>query len=392
MEKESILNQIMTKNQLQNLVNLNIVAIADQLFNNLNAREKDVLTRRFGLHGQKRETLESIGGQHGLTRERIRQIESGSINKVRKYPELEQAIGQLRQSIAQLLAGHGGMMSQDHLFTTLQQLSKAGVEPQVFNNYLHFLTSKVLQDEIVKVSNANYFNRLFKLRHQSLDHLEAVAKELLTVIQNKKQLLSTSELIDTVKTLSTYQSNQNKFVSNQIDLGDLVPVEGVVVTDRAIYAFLQALTDVEQNKFGFWGHKAWREVNPKTINDKIYLVLKYNGQPMYYGDIAQKISELGFDHKKVNTATTHNELILDDKYILVGRGLYGLKEWGYKQGTVADVIADILADASQTLNKQEITDRVLKQRLVKQTTINLALMNKDRFNKTGEGKYQLKQN
>ena len=209
MEKESILNQIMTKNQLQNLVNLNIVAIADQLFNNLNAREKDVLTRRFGLHGQKRETLESIGGQHGLTRERIRQIESGSINKVRKYPELEQAIGQLRQSIAQLLAGHGGMMSQDHLFTTLQQLSKAGVEPQVFNNYLHFLTSKVLQDEIVKVSNANYFNRLFKLRHQSLDHLEAVAKELLAVIQNKKQLLSTSELIETVKTLSTYLTKIN---------------------------------------------------------------------------------------------------------------------------------------------------------------------------------------
>ena len=108
---------------------------------------------------------------------------------------------------------------------------------------------------------------------------------------------------------------------------------------------------------------------------------------MYYGDIAKKIAEMGFDAKDVNVATTHNELILDDKYVLVGRGLYGLKEWGYQSGTVTEVISAILTELGP-LTKEEIVEKVSKQRLVKQTTVNLALMNKLRFRKN-DGRYEL---
>jgi hypothetical protein len=158
---------------------------------------------------------------------------------------------------------------------------------------------------------------------------------------------------------------------------------------RVVYGLIKAVKKLDQNKFGQWGHSSWREVLPKTINDKIYLVLKDHGKPMYYGDIAKRISELGFDTKNVNTATTHNELILDDKYVLVGRGMYGLKEWGYQNGTVADVVESILKASAQPLSKEELTEAVMKQRLVKQTTVNLALMNKSRFKKTTDGKYTL---
>ncbi len=159
--------------------------------------------------------------------------------------------------------------------------------------------------------------------------------------------------------------------------------------NKPLYSLLKAVAELEQNKFGHWGHTDSREIKPKTINDKIYLVLKHNGKPMHYEEISKTINETGFDGKKVNTATVHNELILDSKYVLVGRGLYALKEWGYTKGTVADVITEILKKTKQPMTKKEITEEVMKQRMVKKTTIDLALMNKKRFERLTGNKYAL---
>lgn len=49
----------------------------------LTEREKEIIVRRFGLNGNKPQTLEAIGTVFGLTRERIRQIESNAIKKMR---------------------------------------------------------------------------------------------------------------------------------------------------------------------------------------------------------------------------------------------------------------------------------------------------------------------
>ncbi|MCU0680512.1 MAG: winged helix-turn-helix domain-containing protein, partial [Planctomycetes bacterium] len=97
--------------------------------------------------------------------------------------------------------------------------------------------------------------------------------------------------------------------------------------NKITYSLLQAIKNIEQNRFGHWGIAEWQEVKPKTINDKIYLILKNSGQPMHFTEIAEKINEIGFDKKKANPATVHNELILDERYVLTGRGTYALKEW-----------------------------------------------------------------
>jgi len=397
MKDESILNTIMSDNQMKDLTSLNVVETVSALLDQLNKREQDVIKRRFGLFGEPKETLESIGGRHKLTRERIRQIESGGVNKLKKNPELEARLGSLRQVVALLNEEHGGLMEKNYLFNILANLASDTTNQENVNPYFDFALSRLLNDHFDEVNNSKYFNNFYKVKYQSLEHMEAVAEELLEAIKNYKNLLATEELIALVKSLKSYQANADKFnVPGNLDLKELIrPAVGdatdAVYNDRAIYALLSALADVEQNKFGAWGHKESREVKPKTINDKIYLVLKENKKPMYYGDIAKKISDMGFDGKKVNTATTHNELILDDKYVLVGRGLYGLREWGYKEGTVADVIAEILKEANEPLSKEAITAKVLEQRLVKQTTVNLALMNKNRFERTKDGKYKLKE-
>ncbi|KKQ60266.1 MAG: RNA polymerase sigma factor [Parcubacteria group bacterium GW2011_GWE2_38_18] len=400
-EKKSILDQIITNFQAEEVAKLDAVEIAKNLFEQLNERERDVLSRRFGLSGDTKETLENIGNVHKLTRERIRQIETSGVKKLRSLKNLEEHISGLRKVINQLLEEHGGMMEKEYLLNNLVNFSTDGTKnkPESINlhkNHLDFLISKLLHDHFEEVINSSNFKDSFKLKHQVLDHLEELANELVAKIKEVKQIFITDDLINLSTELESYKNNQEKFnppsnldISNILDNSLFKEDAEKINNNKVLYSILQASKQIEQNKFGHWGIEDWREVKPKTINDKIYLILKNHGKPMHFVEITDQINKINFDDKGANAATVHNELILDEKYVLVGRGLYSLKEWGYQKGTVVDVIKDILNKTSEPLSREQIIEKVLEQRLVKKATIILALMDKNSFEKVG-GKYQLK--
>jgi hypothetical protein len=155
---------------------------------------------------------------------------------------------------------------------------------------------------------------------------------------------------------------------------------------------VQALATVSKNLAtlnGRWGLIKWPMVNPKNIRDKIYVILYENGKQMHFNEIAEAISGSEFKRKDVTTQAIHNELIKDSRFILVGRGIYALKEWGFKQGTVADVITEVLKDSGEPLHRDEIVKRVLKKRFVKETTILLNLQGKPQFKRTAKATYAL---
>ena len=56
----------------------------DDLLANLDEREMRIIDARFGLNGQKPRTLEEIGLEFGVTRERIRQLQNVALAKMRK--------------------------------------------------------------------------------------------------------------------------------------------------------------------------------------------------------------------------------------------------------------------------------------------------------------------
>ncbi len=394
----SILDKILSNQKAEEVARLNAVEIINSLFDKLNERERDVLRRRFGLHGKEKETLENIGGEHKLTRERIRQIEIAAVKKLRQLNELEDQINNLKKVIVQLLEEHGGFMERDFLLDVLVNFSTDGSKTDedkgVHKSHFDFLLSKILDEEFEEVNNSSSFKSFLKFKYQSLDHLERLAEELVAKIRDAKKIFATSELINLARELDSFKAEEEKFkTSNNIDISQILKEgeegAGLINENKALYSILKAHKDIEQNEFGHWGMSDWPEIKPRTINNKIYLILKNHGKPMHFTEIADKINEMEFDTKRANAATVHNELILDDKYILIGRGLYGLKEWGYKSGTVADVIADILAAADKPLTREEIIEKVLEQRLVKKATIVLALMNKERFKKAEDGRYSL---
>ena len=400
MDNVSILDQIIENQKAEEVAKLDAVEIINNLFSELSDRERDILIRRHGLHGSGRETLESIGGAHQLTRERIRQIETTSVRKLQQLKNLEDYIVTLKKVIYQLLEEHGGLMEKEYLLDILVgfSLNGSGTDEEkamVHKNYLNFMITKLLHNEFEEVMSSRHFKDAYKLKHQVLDHLEELTAELYNAIQEAKKIHTTEEIIALARALAAYTRHEDKIRTiGTLDIAKVLKNDmfdedpEVINNNKVLYSVLKAAKKIEQNKFGHWGLHNSREIKPKTINDKIYLVLKNHGKPLHFAEIADLINKINFDYKKANAATVHNELILDKKYVLVGRGLYGLKEWGFKRGTVSDVIEEILDQNSDPLNRDEIIDKVLEKRIVKKATIILALMNKDKFSKEGS-KYSL---
>lgn len=177
----------------------------------------------------------------------------------------------------------------------------------------------------------------------------------------------------------------NKTLSGHVQ--KVLANKDISIEKETVISSLEVDKRLKKMKNGF-GLMSWRHINPRSIRDKAYIVLKEHKKPLHFIEIANKIAEADFDKKVVTTQAVHNELIRYDQFVLVGRGLYALKEWGFKKGTVADVIEDLL-DKKSPMSKQEIIKGVLKQRHVKKGTISLNLQKNAHFVRVGRAMYSL---
>lgn len=339
---ENVLEKLVKEEKSEELARLNAINIVNNLFSDLLDRERDVLSRRFGLKGGKGETLEKIGQMHKLTRERVRQIEVASIRKIKKLETLESCLGFLKTTITKLLEEHGGLLRRDYLLDILTVYSlemghgdeEANDETRsVYRNHFNFLISKLLEEDLDTVKDSSKFNLSYKLKNAPTSHLEELADSLIAKIDDTPKTLSTEELLNLIKDSDVYNKYQDELKEAETDITPVFKSKTfpdkaeVINANKILYSLLQAVKSVEQNKFGQWGKADSHEIKPKTINDKIYLVLKNENRPMHFTEIANRINEVKFDGKKANPATVHNELILDTRYVLTGRGMYGLKDW-----------------------------------------------------------------
>lgn len=365
MSSESILEQIIQNKQSQVLNDFNPKIILNTLFINLSDREKEVVNLRHGLTLSEKKTLEEIGKKFQITRERVRQIENTALKKIKNHPEVEDKIKDIEQMVKQTIMEYGGIMRHDYLLEKI--LVVAGDSAENFNA-TSFIISQLLSPKLQYIKENENIYSGWKLPTASLDEILKSVNILANLINNHGEPLTIDKILDKLGAVGTAISDNLNFDENNIN------------------SYLIISKNIEKNPFNEWGDVSWRTINLKRMSDKVYLVLSKQGEPMHFTDIAAKINEIGFDKKRANAATIHNELILDEKYVLVGRGIYALKEWGYQPGIVADVIKQIIKE-SGPLTKEEIIEKVLKKRQVKRSTIILALMNKNNFAKSPNKTY-----
>lgn len=318
-------------------------------------REREVIERRFGLNGTK-ETLESVGETLGITRERVRQIEKATLVRTKiglddgKNPAFDAAEIELVKALHEL----GRAAKTDVLAEKL--LGKIDAKSRGVVSFLAELSEKT----VVTTENDRYFPAIVLSDARDDKAIKQAVDKIVAAMKKHGQPVTKDELF---KLVAGYEH----------------PDE---VTAIASISKLVATLD------GNWGLAKWPLVNPRNIRDKIYLVMKQSGKPIHFADISSAVKSQNFRRNNVTEQAIHNELIKDERFILVGRGIYALSEWGYEKGSISDVITKVLKEESP-LHREEIVRRVLKVRHVREATILLNLQNKPEFKRVAKAQYAL---
>ncbi len=334
----------------------------NSILETLTEKEKSVIMRRIGFNGDK-ETLQEIGNAYGITRERVRQIEDVGIRKIGRIIRTSNLIV-IQNSGEKILKMHGGVMVRDRLINAI--IADIGLDATINENIIDILLQADYQIQKSKPQLGT--NAYFHFPEVSKKNIETIHKEALKILKKRGDIMETTILYDAIRT--------NLFAQ----FGKIEPI----MIDSVMDIFL----DIVKGENKFIGLEKWKILNPATLKDKAVYVLKKAREPMHFMDIANAITEHFGEVVKISTI--HNELIRNEGFILIGRGIYVLKEWGYKEGTVLDVILDIFKKHDGPLSTEEITEKVLKIRQVKTTTIYMNLQNKDAIERVGRNLYQAK--
>jgi len=347
----------------QVLNNKSIINSFSDILSSLSEKEKSVIERRVGLFSEK-ETLQNIGNSFtpSITRERVRQIEESWIKKIWRIVKAT-LLKDIQTTSKKYLELHWWIISKEKLTNIL--IKDLNLESNVNSWILEVI---IQSDFDIKKSKQKLNCKIyFSLPSVSKQTIEAVHKEALKVLKKKKDVMEKTSLYEIVS--NNIQSKEKlslAFIDSILDLfEDIVFWEGNLI----------------------WLTK-WKILNPKTLKDKAVYIMKKEKIPMHFVDISNKITDMLGESVKVNTI--HNELIRNNEFVLIGRWIYALKEWGFIPGTVLDVIVNILEKKWEPMNTEEITKEVLKTRNVKQTTIYMNLQNKSHIERVWRNYYQVK--
>lgn len=323
----------------------------------LKAKEAQVIEKRFGLKGLAT-TLAGIGRDLKLSRERVRQIEKEALRKLSK--NIVSEYGDVIRAIMEEFDQSGGIVLKEDAARRIlsKQIDQSEEEKRALELFIKILPEMELIERHNDLDDSWVFTSIDK-------------KEIVKILNSWIQILSRNKKPSKIEVLIKSLPNIQKYKMSLL---------------MSLPKVSRNIVETYQGEIAL---SEWPEYNPRTVRDKIYYVLKKNQTPMHFSDIARAIQQEEFDSKKVIIATVHNELIADDRFVLIGRGIYALTEWGYKKGTVKEIIIGILKSAKGALELQDIYKDVLKQRVVRKNTVLINLQTQKEFKKIGNNKYIL---
>lgn len=330
-------------------------ALVKQLLATAPERSREVLTRRFGLGtNSKRETLEAIGDRSGITRERVRQIEAAGLDVIRGSKAFKE-MGAAFEELAKYVHALGIIVPEEALMRSLGKDEKS-------RNQFRFLL--MLDSSFFRERETNDFLARWHVDAATAKTIHEALSRLYTSLKDD-DVVSEAQLMD-------------RF------LDELKEVNDAYKNEEVLKRWLSLSKHIGSNPLAEWGRVNAPAIRVKGIRDYAYLAIKRNGSPMHFSDVAKAIGTLF--SKKAHVATTHNELIKDPRFVLVGRGLYALTEWGYTPGVVRDVIRTVLLEKGPMKN-DEVIKHVKKARFVKDNTILVNLNDSRYFKRLKDGRY-----
>lgn len=352
-----------------------IEALLKEILALLPARAKEVLVRRFGMKQARPETLEIIGASYEITRERVRQIEASALVESKNRAQQSESYKKFEKLTYAYLEQVGGARQEGKLLEELRFVTKDRHAAAAFRvKFLLGLSTRLRLEAETERRHAFWVNdRKFGARVIKL--LNEVTREL----KKRRAPLSITDAEEFLARAAV-RAGMPHFPTG------------------ALVGFAQISKEISVNPYGEWGLIEWDAIIPSGVRDRAYYALKQCRKPLHFKDLAGLLNEharLAVEfhpawQKSATVQTVHNELIKDKRFVLVGRGLYALSEWGYKPGAVREVIAEVLKKAGRPLSKEEVLRSVKTMRLVKDATILINLQNAAIFECMQNGKYRLR--
>src|SRR3989344_1608948 len=281
-------------------------AVAATLKSLSSPRVREVLERRFGLRGKEAETLEAIGHSFRVTRERIRQIEAEGLRQLAK-PAVVASLTPVTGALEKHFEEHGQVFEEGKLLNSM-------AEPR-FHNHAYFLLT-VAQPFRAKTEDETWHDRWYT-KDEALKAAQSIIARTAEDLAGVKKPIAAAALFQILKTQAK-------------------AVLGTVPNPDTLESYLSISKLIKQNPYGEFGLVSWPSIKPRGVKDKAYAVLAKAAKPMHFREVAEATSKSGWSVKRAHPQTVHNELIKDPRFVLVGRGLYALTEWGFEPGTVSD--------------------------------------------------------
>jgi hypothetical protein len=331
--------------------------VTKRMLSGLPPRAYEVVVNRFGLTSDaQRKTLEAIGQKYGITRERVRQIENSALALIRKSESFKNE-KEVFEELKKFMHSLGAIVSEqdflNHLF-----------KDKLTQNHIHLYLT--LGNDFTKHKEDEHFKTRWSVDQGVADQIHKSLKNLFENLTDD-ELISEGELVA-------------RFLDDVKDLAEQYKNEEIA------RRWLSMSKKMSKNPLGEWGKSTSSSIKTRGVKDYAFLMMRKHGSPMHFREVAKAVA--GTFDKKCHVATCHNELIKDPRFVLVGRGIYALSEWGYKTGVVRDVIKELIKK-NGPMTKEEIVDQVMKERYLKKNTILVNLQNSKYFKKNKGGQYTI---
>lgn len=347
----------------------NLKNILDELVRILNPRGREVIEKRFGLRSVSCQTLEAIGQNLGVTRERVRQIEALGLRQLANKNVLE-PLKPVFETIEKHLRDYGSVRREDYFLRELSQLFS--LKEKNNENLISFILA-LGQGRFIFIhfKETPKWRAAWALNNSVYNNAVSLGEALRKKLAEQNLPIPKESILRIAASLSSLSAQAGG------------------MSDKALFSWVELCREIAQNPFGEWGPVDSPEVSPKGVKDKSYLIFRKEKKPLHFAQVAELINQAAFEGHKAHPQTVHNELIKDPRFVLVGRGIYALADWGYEPGTVRDVLVSALKNTEGGLAKEEIIKIVQAKRLVKENTILLNLQNKKVFKKIDNERFTL---
>ena len=274
-----------------------------------------------------------------------------------KKSELYKGEQEVFEELKQLIHSLGSIVAERDLLSHISNDKST-------QNHIHFYL--VLGDAFKKHREDEHFHTRWSVDDEMATKVHDSLKKLYSNLKNE-DLISETEMI-------------KSFFDQMKDLSEKYKNEEIVKR------WLGMSKNISKNPLGEWGKSTSPNIHTRGVKDYAFLVMRKHGSPMHFREVADAITKTF--GRKTHYATCHNELIKDSRFVLVGRGMYALADWGYKTGIAREVIRDILKREGP-LSKEDIVEKVMKERYFKKNTILVNIQNPKYFKKNKNGLYTL---